>query len=761
METSAVSRREWLSLACASIAPISSAAEHAGGRVGSLIQRHREPAPSVLCFERARLMTAAYRKSEDQPAVLRRARAFQAVLEGIPTEIYPGELIVGNVSSRPKMAYFAPECFDWKGYIPEREYVLGDKRFSANLAISYKIPREVGDYWRDKPRGDHVGHFVADYAKVLREGFRGIQEEIQGHIAAGRNAAFYQAAEITCQAAEVFAARYAKRAREQAERETEARRRRELLRIAETCEKAPAAPAESFHEALQAFWFTHVLLHVNSPEWSISPGRFDQYMWPYYRRDVESGKLTRADAEELLACLWIKMNEVRVNSVDFINYQNLMIGGTDAEGRDVSNDLSYLCIDVTRRIPFVQPSLSLRWHPGTPKKLLEKAAECILAGTGRPALFNDLAIVPAFQDAGVALEDARDYAIAGCEEPSIPGKMFGVIRGLQINQARCVLSALTRFDRQADTRFEDILEAYRAEVKRASEGAIQSSLANDERNARHTPHPFASLLFDDCLAKGLDITEGGVRYNITSNVEAGTITAANSLLAVRKAVFEDRVTTIDELNEALRKNFDGFARLRAYLLHRVPKFGNDRDDIDLFARRVADFNHEVLAEINTRDYRGGRFFTGSGGSTAWLSGTTTGATPDGRLKGEALSVNLGPSAGTDRNGLTAMLNSVAKLNWRHQVGGALTPAKLPYTGSQNPASVAVLAALARGFFQKGGMGLHVTVVDLEMLKRALKEPDKHMDLMVRVGGFSAPFVLLSAEIQKNIIERVEQGLDSP
>jgi formate C-acetyltransferase len=731
-----------------------------GSRLDALKARLAGVPPGRICFERARLMTESYRRTEGEPEAVRRAKGFLAVMEGMPLGIGEDELIVGNVSSAPRVAYFAPECFDWRGYTPEREYILGDPRFSDWIQIRYRIPEPIAAYWRDKPRAGTVGHYVAGYAKVLSKGFAGIRGEIAAYRRRSspdaRKAAFYDAAELACRAAEVFAARHAGEARRLAKREPDARRRKELETIAAICAKVPAGPAETFHEALQSFWFTHVLLHINSPEWSISPGRFDQYMWPYYRSDIERGRLTRAQAEELLTCLWFKFNEVRINSVDFINYQNLIVGGTDAGGRDATNELSYLCIDVTRRVPYVQPSLSLRWHPGTPPQLLQKAAGLILRGSGRPALFNDTVIVPALEAAGVALEDARDYAIAGCEEPSIPALMFGVIRGGPVNQAACVLQALARFTgRTPAGGFDEVLAAYREELRRASQERVRICTAWKQGKTPRTPHPFASLLFEDCLARALDLDAGGVRYDIRSTTEAGTITAANALLAVKKAVFEDKAASLPELSEALQSNFEGHGKLRAYLVNKVPKFGNDVDEIDLFARQIAEWNDAVLADLSTA---GCRLYTGSGSSTAWLRGTTLGATPDGRLKGEALSVSLGPSAGTDRNGPTALLNSVAKLNWRRQVGGGLTAVKLPYTGSQSPTSERVLTGLVRGFFGKGGMGLHFTVVDANMLRAALKEPQKHLDIIVRVGGFSAPFVLLSPDVQKNILERAEQGL---
>ena len=280
----------------------------------------------------------------------------------------------------------------------------------------------------------------------------------------------------------------------------------------------------------------------------------------------------------------------------------------------------------------------------------------------------------------------------------------------------------------------------------------------DRRNAEYTPHPFVSLLFPECLDTGRDITQGGATYNITSNTEAGSITAANSLMAAKKAVFDEKVVALGELREALRTGFDGHEPLRQYLLHRVPKFGNDNDEVDALARRVVDLSHDVITELGEPDYRGGIFATGSGGATSYQAGVRMGATPNGRLAGKTLSVNFGPDQGTDTRGPTAMLNSVAKLNWAPQVGGALTHVKFSPETLSGDEGTRKMCALATGHFQCGGLGLHVTVVDAATLRDAKAHPEKHENLLVRVGGFSAPFVLLSPDLQDNIIERTEHEL---
>ncbi|MFZ5830396.1 MAG: pyruvate formate lyase family protein [Planctomycetota bacterium] len=716
--------------------------------------------PPEICFERARFMTDSYRQTAGEAPVVRKALAILSVAEGLPILIRPDELVVGNIASRPRVAYFAPESYRWSRYRSGAEQVLqSDLLFGHE--IRFHVPQEMADFWRKMPEGDTVGHFVPDYSKVIRVGFSGLaaeaarcrEEHRRARTLDAAKEAFYRAAEISCRTGERFALRHAEAARVLAKEETEPARRTELERIAAACEHVAFQPAQSFQEALQAFWLTHVLIHINSSEWSISPGRFDQYMWPYYDRDITAGRLTREQAAELLACLWIKFNEVRVCAADIINYQNLLIGGVDPAGADATNELSYLCIETTMRLKgLTQPSLSMRWHAETPEPLLSRAAELILTGSGRPAMFNDRICIAALERAGVTSADARDYAIAGCEELAVAGKVFGVCRSgiTNPNQAQCVLNALG----ENPPTFEALLGAYRKQLTQATRRQIEAQHKRDERSARHTPHPFVSLLFEDCLRAGQDVSEGGARYNISSLAEAGTITAANSLYAVKKVVYEEPRVSLPDLRTALAANFAGFAHLRTLLADHVSKFGNDDDGVDRFARDIVSLNRRVLDDLGMRDYRNGTIVPGSGISTAWKAGHRTGATPDGRYRGQSLSISLGPAAGSERLGPTAVLNSVAKLDWEEQAGGALTHVQLPYAATQSDRDTGKLAGLIRGFFRQGGMGVHFSVVDVQLLKAAMREPEKHLHVLVRMGGYSAPFALLSPELQRDILARM-------
>jgi formate C-acetyltransferase len=479
-------------------------------------------------------------------------------------------------------------------------------------------------------------------------------------------------------------------------------------------------------------------------------------MYPYYQRDINSGLITQSQVEELMACLWIKFNELRVFT-DIITYQNIIVGGTDRFGNDATNELTWQCLKTTATIEGSQPSLTMRWHEGTPPELLNAASEINLTGIGKPALFNDHINIPALEKAGLTREEARDYMIVGCEELSVAGKIFGLVRAGTLNNPKCLLKALEG-DPERFSAYSDVLDSYRQELALELKDRFSKTYFRDKRNAENTPHPFVSLLFDDCLKHGLDITNGGVRYNLTSISEAGTITAANSLFVIKKAVFEDRVFSMAQLKAAIDSNFEGNEWIRSYCLNKVPKFGNDLDEVDEFAASIVEMNHNVLKDLNMKNYMGGTYIMGSGGAHTWKDGEHVGATPDGRLAGVSYSVSYGPSNGTDKKGATAMLNSVSKLNFRHQPGGVLTHVLLPYSGNASPSQAVTLSALVLTFFQQGGMGIHFSVVNKEMLLAALEDPQNHLNLMVRVGGFSAPFVLLSDYMQQEILKRTEHEI---
>jgi formate C-acetyltransferase len=766
-------------------------------RVNRLQERFVFDPPHDVCFERALWMTRSYKKTEGEPIVIRQAKAFYEVLDQQTLVLQPDELLVGNIASRPRAAYFAPEVFPaWKSYKPGEPCVMQDKRFATSTNISYNIPEEVGTYWKDRPIGTPVGHFVPNYEKILVHGFLGVLELVEkqrAKIFANRAGCtdfhqeaggvwmeansctaeeqdklnFYEAAAISCRAAIRFAERHAAFARELAEKETDSVRRAELLEIARISEKVPAHPAETFHEALQSFWLTHVMIHICSKDWSVSPGRFDQYMFSYYDRDIREGRITRQQAAELLGCLWIKFNELRID-VDFVNYQNVLLSGVDKTGADATNDLSYLCLEVNSHIRMIQPSLSVRLHDGTPREFLEKCAEQVKNGGGLPAFFGDNANIAALMEVGVSLENARNYAIAGCEEVAVQGKTLGALRAGIFSQAQCLLFALfdgkypnddkqfapATGDATKFASFDQLLEAYKVQLKAKTLECIERSLRLDRMAMENTPYPFVSLVFDGCVGNGRDITAGGAEHNLTTVSEAGVCTTADSLYALKKAVFEDKRYTMAQILEALKNNFEGHEELRQVLLN-IPKFGNDLDEVDRFVVGIVDLNHWAFRELDRRNLYGGLFASGSGLSNAFMLGQWVGATPDGRKAGEHLSVSYGPTHGRDVNGPTATLRSVAKIKFENLVGGTLTHLRLNPKTLEGETGTRNLAAMIATFFKIGGMGLHLSVVGRATLEAARREPEKHRDIIVRIGGYSVYYTLLSDKFQQELINRTE------
>ncbi len=718
--------------------------------------------PNEISLDHAVYMTRSMKETEGEPLVIRRAKAFYAVVDNITISIDKGELLVGNIAEKPRVGWFSPESYHlWHKYTPGKPIKISRSIFGKAIDVEFIVPDEVAGYWVNHHHGDTVGHYIANYENVLQKGYLGIIDEIEKsrneHRSGGTldksKSDFFDAEIIACKTAIRYAERHAELAEKKAVTETDTSRKEELFQIAEINRKCPAWPAESFFEAMQSFWMTHVLIHINSAEWSISPGRFDQYMYPFYKKSISDGSLTKQFAEELMTCLWIKFNEVRVD-IDIVNYQNLMVGGVDEDGNDATNEISYLCLETQKKIKEAQPSTSMRWHDGTPQNLLDLASEVILTGSGRPAMYGDPANIAALMKLGIPLKEARNYAIAGCEEIAITGKVYGAARAAVINNPKCLLNALNEKDNFSS--FDEVMEAYKKVLSDTMRKHLLTITERDRINAAYTPYPFASLHFEDCTIQGKDITEGGVKYNLISLSEGGCISAANSLFVIKKAVFEDKVFSMDELKKALENNFEGYESLQAYCINRVPKFGNDLDEVDAFGVEMADINSEIINNLNLKTYTGGSYIMGSGISSAWKSGEYTGATPDGRKAGKSYSVSYGPSNGTDLNGPTAMLNSVSKLNWENQPGGALTHVRLPYSGVDNTFSVSNVSALISTFFEQGGMGVHFSVVDAEILRAAIKDPENHLDIMVRIGGYSAPFALLSPFMQQEILERTEQ-----
>ncbi len=826
-------------------------------RIAGLIEHLFAKMPEIEA-DRAVLLTESYKKTQGQPIVLRRAKAFAHILDNLPITIRPMELIVGSTTKSPRSCQVFPEySYSWL----EDEFDTIATRSADPFYISDETKetlRKVYPYWKGKTTSElataymtdealsaiehniftvgnyfynGIGHVTVDYGKVLKIGFKGIAKEAQDAMAKlnisdpdyVKRSQFLQAVIISCDAVCRYAARYADLATKQAAT-ADATRREELLKIAENCKKVPAEGATSFYEACQSFWFIQMLLHTESSGHSVSPGRFDQYMNPYFEADFKKGAITREFAQELVDCIWVKLNDLGkvrdlASAEGFAGYslfQNLIVGGQDSGGCDVTNDMSYMCMNATLHVALPQPSFSVRVWNGTPHEFMLRAAEITRTGIGLPAYYNDEVIVPALQSRGLTIEDARDYNIIGCVEPQKSGKtdgwhdaaFFNMCRPLELVFSNGVDAGVQVGPQTGDvtkmTSFEEFYEAYKTQMNYFIELMVNADNAIDQAHAELCPLPFLSSMVEDCIGRGKSLQEGGAVYNFTGPQGFGIANMADAFYAVKKLVFEEKSVTMQEYKEALENNYgkemdsrqaekltsqvarrlveDGKMltaedvkiiyetvvknectpeQKQRYdaLLEKIaaqPKFGNDIPEVDDFARDVAYTYTKPL--LKYRNPRGGQYQAGLYPVSANVPlGAQTGATPDGRLAHTPVADGVSPAAGRDVKGPTAAANSVSKLDHYIASNGTLFNMKFHPSALAGPGGLESFVALVRGYFDQKGSHMQFNVVSRETLRDAQKNPEKYKSLVVRVAGYSALFTTLSRSLQDDIINRTEQG----
>ena len=552
-------------------------------------------------------------------------------------------------------------------------------------------------------------------------------------------------------------------------------RRAELLEISRVCSRVPYHPPRNFREAVQSFWFTHLAVRIEESGHSLSPGRFDQYMLPYYQLEPEEGRQERA--LELLECLFLKFSElmlfVNVDTSKFYTgvpqWQNLNLGGRTPEGQDATNDLSYLCLDAMKDLKVVQPDISVRIHADTPERFLLSACELARLGTGHPKFYNEDLIAYSMACKGLSLAESRDFAIMGCVEPRVQEKEGIHLTGGFINMAAAVELALNdgvwrltgervglpTGDPLQFSTFGDVMSAFKQQLAHLVRQMFVVNALAENAYSDLLSSPFLSAITEDCIRTGRDLQHGGARYNFGPAVnEIGVADTADSLAVVKKLVFEEKRVSMDKLLDALSSNFEGHEKLRSQLLHQAPKFGNDEDDVDLIAREVVQCcNEEVM---RYRNIFGGQAQAGIIAVTAGIPfGKVVGALPSGRKAGEPLADNASPSAGSDRNGPTAILRSVAKLDPARLRNGTLLNMRLSPGSVSTPEGLGKMASFIRGLCDIGCWHIQFNVVDTAVLRDAQEHPEKYADLLVRVAGYSAYFTQLHTEVQEDIIRRTE------
>ncbi len=710
---------------------------------------------------RSQAFTEAYRQSDGRSPMLRAARGLLAECETMPLHVEEDELIVGYyipsiASFRFGQGLYATD-FDRRGWteaeIAEaeeaRRYWKGKTTFERYAALpgreKYKDEEEVLSW------GEFGCHHLINYRRLLRLGVPGLRQEVDAHAAKHGDGDFYDAMRAVCDALGVAAERYGAKAGELAETCRDGARKAELEDIAEICTRVGSVAPRTFWEAAQLMHFGHMLDTYEGL------GRLDQYLYPFYRADMDSGRITEEFAAEIIGALMLR---TRYHGSD------IFLSGLTPEGADGTNDLSWMILELAGQFSLPAPEITLRYHAGAPKAFWRRACELAGRQALRPAFYNDDIVVPALMKDGFAPEDARDYAAVGCNHILIPGVSNNMPQqGLLL--IKCLLLALndgvsTKTGRQIGPRtgkpedlasFDDVWRAYVTQVDHFVSRMAEKNRQSEQVRMEQDAYALRTLLTDDCVKRGVSFLKGGVRYNNAEITIDAVATVADSLTAIKKAVFDQRRIPLPELVEAVKTDFRGREDLRLFLLNRMPKYGNDDNRADEMAAKVFEHISEKLSRIPT--IRGGRWVaTPNLGMTALTVRDRVGsATPDGRHVKDPLGDSIGPAQGRDRNGPTAMINSVTKLDMGRAIIGGIMNMKFHPSVVAGEGGPDVLLALLSTYFAKGGLHAQLNVVSNEILLEAQREPEQYRDLVVRVAGYSANFVDLPRPVQDDIIQR--------
>lgn len=774
--------------------------------------------------ERAVLATEAYQAHRDQPSVMKRALMLENILDKMTIYIEDKSLLAGNQATKNCNAPIFPEytlefVMDELDTFEKRDgdvfYITEDTkrqlraiapfwennnlraRGRALLPDEVSVFMETGVFGMEGKLNAGDAHLAVNYRRILSEGLSGYERRTREAKAALDLAdpdsidkyVFYKAVLIVIDAVRRFALRYSALAKQLADTTAEPVRRAELLELSDTCARVPYQPARTFRQAVQSVWFIQLILQIESNGHSLSYGRFDQYMYPYYRADIDSGRITRDDALELLTCLWIKtltVNKVRSQAHTFSSagspmYQNVTIGGQTPDKRDAVNDLSFLVLRSVAQTRLTQPNLTVRYHHGLNKQFYDECIEVMKLGFGMPALNNDEVIIPSFIHWGVKEEDAYDYSAIGCVETAVPGKWGYRCTGMSyVNFPRVLLCAMNNgVDMTTGKRFaqgygyftdwtgyDQLMDAWDKTLREITRYSVIVENAIDKASERDVPDVLCSALTDDCIARGKTIKEGGAVYDFISGLQVGIANMADSLSAIKKLVYDEKKLTPRQLWDALCDDFTSpeSRRVQDMLLNDAPKYGNDDDSVDMLVVAAYDsYLDEIRKYPNTRFGRGpigGIRYGGTSSISANVGqGMGTMATPDGRKAHEPLAEGCSPAHGADRSGPTAVFKSVAKLPTEQITGGVLLNQKMTPSMLSSEQNKQKLELLISAFFNRlHGYHVQYNIVSRETLLDAQKHPENYKDLIVRVAGYSAFFNVLSKATQDDIIGRTEQTL---
>lgn len=750
--------------------------------------------PREISLERALLYTVSHQQTEGEPTILRRAKATAHILDHVEISIRADELIAGNRTVKPRAGIVSPEMDPyWLLKELEQFPTRPQDRFEISNEDKQIYREQLFPYWEKRSMKDFIneqmtdevktavktqifsinqtdkgqGHIIIDYPRLLKNGLGQLVGEMRSLTTQHPDNAFYQAALLLLEASQRHILRYSALAQEMSFACSDALRREELANIAEISRTIATERPRGFYQACQLFWYMNIILQYESNASSLSLGRFDQYMLPFYQTSLQQGEEPQF-LQELLESLWIKCNDiVLLRSTSSARYfagfptgYTILLGGLTETGRSAVNPLSFLCLDAYQNTQLPQPNLGVRVNELIDRPFLLKTAETIRIGTGIPQIFNDEVVVPAFLNRGVSLEDARDYSVVGCVELSIPGKTYGLHDIAMFNLLKVMEIVLLENEGNANLSYDDLLEQIRHKICHYVKLMAQGSNICDIGHRDWAPVPLLSSFISDCLHNGKDITEGGARYNFSGVQGIGIANLSDSLHALKGIVFDQQRLSFDELIATLKANFatpEG-EQIRARLINRFEKYGNDIDVVDNIS---ADLLRFYCKEVETyHNPRGGQFTPGSYTVSAHVPlGAVVGATPDGRYAGEQLADGgLSPMLGQDAQGPTAVLKSVSKLDNYLLSNGTLLNVKFTPSTLEGQSGLNKLADFLGAFTKLKLQHIQFNVVNAETLRAAQVKPQDYAGLVVRVAGYSAFFVELSKEIQDDIIRRTAHQL---
>jgi len=758
-----------------------------------------------LCTERAVLVTDFFKHHDDpnEPMVVRKAKALRHILQNKSARIFDDELIVGNVGSHRKSVIMQPElagavmCYEilWMGRRRNNPY-------KVPLKDKFRLLAKVIPYWLSRnmvarafgwynPRlfryladqldakyylineGGGIGHFLPGYEAMLKLGIEGFLESLDRD-----GGDLHAAARIACEGLAAFSARLSEEARRAALKERDLSRREELLEISRICAKVPMKPAGTFHEALQSLWLTHLAVCLEGLNSAVSLGRVDQYLYPFYEADRKAGRMTREKAYELLLCFSAKTTEhmfllssgISEYHGGYLVAQAATVGGVDAEGNDAVNDLTWIFLDVMENARLRDPNYMARISVSSDPAYVRRAVEVACRGNAVPGLFSDEAVVKALTAHGYSTAEARDYAIVGCVEPTLPGRSFCSTDAALFNLPMCLLLALNSGRRPGSPfrvgartphvrelrSMDDVMGAFKTQVEHMVERLVRDIRVIERANRDFHPTPFSSMLVQGCLESGRDVTAGGARRNSSGIQGVGVADVADSLAAIDEVVFSRRTHSLEEVIEAVLHDFQGYETVRAALAS-APKFGNDHGLPERYAGFVVRTFHDALAGYTNT--RGGPYIPGFYSSTTHVAfGRRTGALPSGRKAGRPFAASMGCCNGCDRQGPTALLNSVASIDATLCPNGYALNLLIDVGSFSRGEAVDIVGALVQGFFDRKGMEVQLNVLDPALLAEARRHPGRYPGIVVRVAGYCAYFDELPDSVKDEIIARTAIAL---